>query len=234
MIARTALRVLAVITGVFGLVVGTASAGYACGLTYVAVDPVDTGCASTAPAVASAVAVLSAFVATAAVVGSAYQGGEPHPPVLTQAIEQMLMRADAEALAGAQNRLAATAASLGLPVDALPFWQAQEFLFQPTARTLDSSRPDFAGQQADQFRQLVLGQSNTSCQVGPPARAEPRSTATPGIPNRVKGSRRGDGRIGELAHPCVYGGRGYLGRGEGAGRVRDARGDGADRGAAPT
>ncbi len=76
MIARTALHALAVLAGAFWLVLATAPAAYACGLTYVAVDPVKSGCASTAPALASAVAAVSAFVAAAVVTVGNYQAGD--------------------------------------------------------------------------------------------------------------------------------------------------------------
>ncbi|MGI8723198.1 MAG: polymorphic toxin type 15 domain-containing protein [Geodermatophilaceae bacterium] len=165
MSVRTALRVLAAIAGAFWLVVAAAPAAYACGLTYLAVDPAETGCASTAPALASAAVAVSALVATAVVAAGNYQAGAAGSGILEQAIQQTLRELDAQALAGAQNRLAATAASMGLPVEAFLLGHPADIPFQPTAQPLVSALRAYEGVRADYFRQLTLGQQAASYQT---------------------------------------------------------------------
>lgn len=165
MIVRTALRVTAVIAGAFWLVLATAPGAYACGLTYAAVDPVETGCGSTAPALASAVVAVSAFVAAAVVTAGNYQGDPAGSGILEHAIQQTLTQLDAQAMAGAQNRLAATAASMGLPVEAFHLGPALVVLFQPTAPSLVSALDASEGVRAEYFRQLTLNQQAAGYQT---------------------------------------------------------------------
>lgn len=155
---RIALRLSAVILSMVWLILAWTPTASACGLTYIAdlPDPAQGGCAAVAPALGTMALAVGAFVATAVSIATA---GTPEPgPILAQGIAETLHDTDVQALAGAQARLDATAAGLGVPVGALPLGPAIAVPFTPTSPGLVNDLARYAGLTADFDRQLMLGQ----------------------------------------------------------------------------
>ncbi len=168
--ARNLARLTLIVWAVLLSLVLTSSSAIACTLRYAADGGLDP-CGSTAPAlglVALGTGVGLALVATAAIsLASAanMEMGLVTSPVLAQAVAEMLAELDAQALAGAQRQLQATAASMGLPVAAFTPGPTAEVPFTPTTESLVESLQGSAGIRAEYFRQLALSRASAGYQT---------------------------------------------------------------------
>lgn len=140
----------------------TASSATACTLQYAPDGGVDP-CGATALALGLAVlgtGVGITLIATAAISMASAANMEmaaANPRILTQAVTELLAELDAQAVAGAQRQLQATASAMGLPVSAFTPWFAAEVPFTPTTESLVADMRAYQGIGVDYVRQLTLG-----------------------------------------------------------------------------
>jgi len=168
--ARNLARFALVILGALGSVILTASPANACTLLYADGGGL-TPCGATAAALGLAALGTGAgvaLVASAAVSlarAANMEMAADNPRILTQAVAQLLSELDAQALAGAQRQLQATAAGMGLPVTAFAPGPLAEVPFTPTTGSLVAAMRAVEGIGADYVRQLSLAQVSTTYQT---------------------------------------------------------------------